>query len=269
VAAFLALLSSWLLPVGDAASCKCVAGEPFLQVAPESLLVLVGRVLAHRDDTMEVAVQQVLQGRAPPQVRIAGDNGKLCRPPVASFPVGTSWVFAVSAESEARAPAPDAQEGGVGSDATSPPRVYALSLCGHYWLRVEGQVARGAIRAPLGPSGQAESMALTRLRSELLARSEPLVIRRAAQLKGLHRRRVILTGLAENAKAGAVLIVDGVPVYMDDLDTWPDDQRGRSLRMAGSLQRRKRLPAPETSRGEQVASAPLEQLVLVDAQAAP
>lgn len=243
-----------------AVACKCKRADAFLQVAPQSPLVVVGKVLAHGEQAMDVAVQQVLHGSAPAQIRIAGDNGKLCRPYIATFPVGSVWVFAVS---------PDDAEPMPRSDGQASPS-YALSICGYFWLRVDGSQVRGVIReVPDGKPATEQRLPLSTLRRELAQRTTPVSVAHAAQLKSLLHHRVLLTGTARDAKAGPVLQVDGVPVYIEALEAWSDAQQGQRLRMSGILLRRKRIPDPETAAGALAQGAWGEQYVLVDAQPVP
>jgi hypothetical protein len=57
-------------------------------------------------------------------------------------------------------------------------------------------------------------------------------------------QRVTLTGAAQNAAAGASVLVDGWPVYIGGLSRWPADLAGRELDVTGTLVRT-RGPAPE------------------------
>ena len=244
-----------------ALACKCKNADAFLQVAPRTQLVIVGQVVSHAERSARVAVQQVLFGTAPAQIQIEGDNGKQCRPYIGTFPVGTSWIFALSPSEEAPPTAAD-------------PPSYALSICGAYWLRVDGQKASGYIHTRRESGDPAatpppQSMALSALRAELKKHMTPVLVQKAAQLQGLQGRRVTLHGIARDAKAGAVLLLDEVPVYMDSLDAWSPEQQGRSLRMTGTLLVRKHIADPIDARGAVVQGAWGEQFVLADAQPAP
>jgi hypothetical protein len=57
-------------------------------------------------------------------------------------------------------------------------------------------------------------------------------------------QRVTLTGTAQNAAAGASLLVDAWPVYIGGLRRWPADLAGRTLDVTGTLVST-RGPAPE------------------------
>jgi hypothetical protein len=53
--------------------------------------------------------------------------------------------------------------------------------------------------------------------------------------------RVTLAGTAQNAAAGAIVSLDGRPVYVSDLPEWPPDLVGRAVEVTGTLVFR---PAP-------------------------
>jgi hypothetical protein len=56
-------------------------------------------------------------------------------------------------------------------------------------------------------------------------------------------RRVTLQGVAENAKGGAVLVIPkDNPIYIEGLDSWPDDILGSHLSATGVLRRMQYLP---------------------------
>lgn len=75
-----------------------------------------------------------------------------------------------------------------------------------------------------------------------------------------------LTGIAENAKAGAVLIVDGAPIYIRTLAAWPQAMRGKTVKVKGRLVETKLIPSPERGpKGEISQGAEGKQWVLEDA----
>ena len=57
-------------------------------------------------------------------------------------------------------------------------------------------------------------------------------------------QRVTLTGTAQNAAAGASVLIEGWPVYIGGLSRWPADLAGHELDVTGTLVRT-RGPAPE------------------------
>lgn len=126
--ALTALLLS-IAPWDEAAACECTTSKRFLEVAPHTALVIVGRVERQQPVPpkqvplyIDVRIERVLSGVYKGQtIRIHGDDGALCRPYVTIFPVGTRWVWALSRD-------------GLG-------RLYVISICGEHWLKVEGRYA--------------------------------------------------------------------------------------------------------------------------------
>jgi hypothetical protein len=77
-----------------------------------------------------------------------------------------------------------------------------------------------------------------------------------------------LIGKAHNAKGGAVVVTDNFgTVYIDGLDSWPDELLDRLVEVTGTLKREKRIPDPVTKpSGEVSAGAYGDQTVVYDAQ---
>ncbi|HET7854679.1 MAG TPA: hypothetical protein VFM04_09515 [Candidatus Methylomirabilis sp.] len=114
----------------SAFACSCMWAGPFSKVAPGKELIVLGEVMDHYKNSMDVKVIEVLKGTEERKsIRIWGDNGALCRPYVSHFPVGTTWLLAVF-------PMPEKTLGG---------REYAISVCGEFWLEVRGDRAVGRI----------------------------------------------------------------------------------------------------------------------------
>jgi hypothetical protein len=102
---------------------------------------------------MDLEVLEVLVGASHVSpLRAWGDDGGLCRPPVASFPVGSEWVIAL--------------DGPGAKPAMSPGR--AISICGEYSLRVDEGIVRGAVEAGAA-QGEVQSLPLAELRARLAA----------------------------------------------------------------------------------------------------
>ncbi|MBD3187951.1 hypothetical protein GF325_14030 [Candidatus Bathyarchaeota archaeon] len=58
-------------------------------------------------------------------------------------------------------------------------------------------------------------------------------------------QQVRLEGVARDAKGGAVLILDdGTPVYMENLDYWDENTQGQIVIASGTLVRVKYIPDP-------------------------
>jgi hypothetical protein len=61
-------------------------------------------------------------------------------------------------------------------------------------------------------------------------------------LKSRVDERVTITGTALNAASGAIVSLDGRPVYVAGLDRWPQEIAGRGMEVTGRLVFH---PAPE------------------------
>lgn len=126
---FLVVLMGGLCPYGgEVSACSCSWMGPFLTMAPHSPIIIRGMILDHlgqekgNPSSMEVQVLEVFRGDLQERrVRVWGDLGWLCRPPVSKFPIGTEWILALN---------------GPGSKPGVTPDGYAISVCGEFWLRV-------------------------------------------------------------------------------------------------------------------------------------
>jgi hypothetical protein len=109
---------------------------PFLSVVEPTSLVVVAQVRSYAGkrhtarripEAMVVEVSEVLKGAiGAKRIRVRGDNGRLCRPYVTTFPVGSSWVLHLS-------PAPERTG------------EYMISACGEHWLPIAGGSVSGHI----------------------------------------------------------------------------------------------------------------------------
>ena len=75
--------------------------------------------------------------------------------------------------------------------------------------------------------------------------------------------RVRLSGIARDAKGGAVLLVGASPLYLAGLESWPMEANGRLVAVGGTLVDRQYLPeAKKNAKGEWSQGAEGTQLVL-------
>jgi hypothetical protein len=132
---FLAALLISVITAERSYGCVCGWEGPFLKVAPKSIAIVRVRVLSHRryqgslPIEMQVEVLEVMAGQSrTKRLRVAGDNGNLCRPYVTEFPVGTEWVLGLDKAAEIDA----------GAD-------YSINACGTYWLKVLGELVEGNV----------------------------------------------------------------------------------------------------------------------------
>lgn len=139
------LWAVWGLMVADAASaCSCAWKGAFLTVARDAPLVIIGKVLRHHpgsSPTMDVEVLELLKGGLLDSgLTVQMGDGMHCRPTMDLFPIGSTWVLAMN---------------GQGS---KPGSGWAISNCGEYRLKVEGDEVIGSLdgdanhvkRMPLG-----------------------------------------------------------------------------------------------------------------------
>lgn len=117
-----------------------------------------------------------------------------------------------------------------------PPEGWA-PLLGQF-VETDGELARAA-------STDAQSL----LAPHLVSPGQPRALPRS--LSSLEGRRVELAGVAETSKGGAVLLIDGEPIFVDGLREWPAPLRTRRVALGGTLTRRSLLPvATVNARGE-------------------
>lgn len=127
----------------SALACSCMWAGPFSKVALGKELIVLGEVLSHYKNSMEVQIIEVVKGTEERKtIRIWGDNGALCRPYVAHFPIGTRWLLAVFPLPEKTGETRPPWQG-----FASPPgrREYAISVCGDFWLEVRDRRAVGRV----------------------------------------------------------------------------------------------------------------------------
>lgn len=133
---FLALIFS--SDIGFA--CSCSWKGPFMTVARDAVIVVKGKIIRHNPGTkpsIDIHVNEVLSGAMLDSgMRILTGDGMHCRPDMSLFPPGTEWIIALNG--------PGAKAG----------NELAISHCGEYWLRVEGDEAVGSIYGKQGETGR-------------------------------------------------------------------------------------------------------------------
>ena len=158
-----------LAPIQSAQACSCAWAGPFASVAHSADLVVRGKVLSYKKNSMKVTVLEVLRGRESRRtIRIWGDNGAQCSPYVSSFPIGTEWVFAV------RRTTSEAERGYFKRENTPEEWKkwgdFRISICGEFWLQVTGSKAVGIVRGT-DLAGPKEEISLRDLRQLLTSKS--------------------------------------------------------------------------------------------------
>lgn len=126
---------------GPLFACDCEWQGPFTWLVDAADLVVAGEVVASTGNSMDVRPDRILKGPEPlAPIRVWGRYREDCRADVTEFPVGSRWVLVL--ERIDRVP-----EGGFSPSTPNVsfgrPGDYALQRCGAYWLRLEGDRARG------------------------------------------------------------------------------------------------------------------------------
>jgi hypothetical protein len=110
------------------------------------------------------------------------------------------------------------------------------------------------------PCREEESFVILVLMQGLLA----CAVRSPAWKDGEHG---VWRGKAEDAKLGAVVMISGVPLYVDGLSSWPDELRGQQIQLEGTLKRRELAPDPVLGpNGERSAGMEGEAWVVTEPQ---
>lgn len=147
-----ATLFSLTVSAQPPATCSCLWHGSFSQITQRADLIISGRVLSHKGNSADISIARTLYDRGlnftefKPVIRIWGDNGKLCRPDISTFPPGSEWLLALNKITED-------VEGGFNPNTPniSYGRIndYYLSQCGAYWLALnEGMVSGNIAKGP-------------------------------------------------------------------------------------------------------------------------
>ena len=127
--------------VSASETCSCIWRGDFAKAQQRADLVIHGAVVASRGNSIDLDVARVLRGKEfNPIIRVWGNNGKLCRPEVEQFPIGTEWMMALErieeeVEGGFNPSTPNISYGRVGD--------YQLSSCAANWLKIEEGYATG------------------------------------------------------------------------------------------------------------------------------
>jgi hypothetical protein len=112
-------------------ACSCTWKGPFLTAVQDAPLIIVGKILRHhsgKNPTMDVLVLETLKGGLLDSgVTIQMGDGMHCRPTLDVFPAGTKWILALNGQG------------------AKPGNGWAISHCGEYWLKMEGDDVIGSI----------------------------------------------------------------------------------------------------------------------------
>ncbi len=133
------LLSLLALPAH--AECECIWQGSFSEVQGETDLVVAGRVVRSKGNSVDVSVERRLDGaEAPEEIRVWLRTGDYCRPEPELFPVGSEWVMALDRIDEL---VPGGFNPGTPNISYGRRGDYSLSSCGGYWLRLSDNWVTG------------------------------------------------------------------------------------------------------------------------------
>jgi hypothetical protein len=107
------------------------------------------------------------------------------------------------------------------------------------WAALVGRYVRVVGVLTTSSSDTAQSLVAPHLTQ---SRRPELATRALSRLVG---KRVSLVGKAEDAKSGAVLMVDGAPIYVRPLEAWPSAARTKDVVVTGRLESEKLIPSPK------------------------
>ena len=128
-------------PDATGADCGCLWQGSFSEVAAATDLVLLGEVQRIKGNAVDLKPEQVLKGELwLDWIRVWMHARDYCRPPAESFPEGSRWIMALA---QIREIPEDGFDPSTPNQSYGRPYDYALSSCGGYWLRVNGNTAVG------------------------------------------------------------------------------------------------------------------------------
>jgi hypothetical protein len=129
------------------AQCDCLWRGSFCDVQAETALVVSGTVIAQKGNSIDLTVNRLLRGEAPPEaIRVWLKTADYCRPEADLFPIGSMWVMALHEITEEvpggfNPNTPNISYGRLGD--------YSLSSCGGYWLSQSDNLVTGnLVNAP-------------------------------------------------------------------------------------------------------------------------
>ncbi|MFN2287636.1 MAG: delta-aminolevulinic acid dehydratase [Chromatocurvus sp.] len=138
-----ALLSPAVHSTPASGECACLWQGSFVDVQPDTDLVVAARVESSRGNAIDIDVTTLLRGPDYVQrARVWLQAADYCRPPPELFPEGSTWIMALKQIDEVpedgfNPNTPNISYGRKGD--------YFLSSCGGYWLKLTGDMVSGAL----------------------------------------------------------------------------------------------------------------------------
>ena len=136
------LTSLAVLPL-QALACSCLWQGNFVEIDKGDATIVRGEVLSHRGNSMDLQVDEVLQGKLyQDTIRIWGDTGSLCRADLERFENASEWVLVLDTietvpEGGFNPSTPNISYGREGD--------FSLNRCGVYWLEYRNGYVRGNV----------------------------------------------------------------------------------------------------------------------------
>lgn len=104
-------------------ACSCTFAGPFLEVAPNSALIVIGRVESINGHIAEITIQETIKGKASGKIKMYGDRGDTCLESLRSLKVGQVYAFALASNKG----------------------THSLPGCGRHYVEINGDVVSGMI----------------------------------------------------------------------------------------------------------------------------
>ena len=136
-----ATTTTYAQPDATGADCGCLWQGSFSEVAATTDLVVLGQVQRIKGNAVDLKPERVLYGEFwLDSMRVWMRTRDYCRPSAEAFPEGSRWIMALA---QIREIPEDGFDPSTPNQSYGRPYDYALSSCGGYWLRVNGNTAVG------------------------------------------------------------------------------------------------------------------------------
>ena len=136
-----ATTTTYAQPDATGADCGCLWQGSFSEVAATTDLVVLGEVQRIKGNAVDLKPERVLRGEFwLDSMRVWMRTRDYCRPSAEAFPEGSRWIMALA---QIREIPEDGFDPSTPNQSYGRPYDYALSSCGGYWLRVNGNTAVG------------------------------------------------------------------------------------------------------------------------------
>lgn len=126
---------------GQVLACSCIWEGNFTDIDKGNVTIVLGTVLSHKGNSMDLAVDEVLQGQLyREEIRIWGKKGNLCRADLDNFAANSEWLLVLEPITDVpddgfNPSTPNISYGRVGD--------FSLKRCGVYWLEHRNGYLRG------------------------------------------------------------------------------------------------------------------------------